>query len=357
MTTEVPDLRRAVRRELVENHRSTDEATIRKIVHTIDPLVDPVTSASTVAAVTDDIRGLGPLQRYLDDEAVSDVLVVGGRGTWIERDGALVETDLQLSEQELSLIVERIVAPLGKHVDRSSPTVDARLPDGTRVHVAVPPIAVDGTLLSIRRFKVKAVPLSSFCTPDVEAVLVDAVGKRRNLLVVGGTGAGKTTLLNSLASHIAPSDRIVTVEDTAELRLPLRHVARMEARVANSEGIGEVTIRDLVKNALRMRPDRVIVGEVRAAEALDMLQAMNTGHSGCMATCHANGVVAAIRRLETLVLFANSGLPLTAVRQQIMSAIDMIVYVERVGTSRRITQYAVITGEGNVQLTNCEVGA
>jgi pilus assembly protein CpaF len=270
---------------------------------------------------------------------------------WIERDGRLECTELQLDRATIEHLVERVVGPLGLRIDRSSPLVDARLPDGSRVNAVVPPLAIDGPYLTIRRFAVRAIELADACTPPIAELLRDAVRARRNVVISGGTGAGKTTLLNAMAAHIPSSERVVTVEDAAELRLPGVHVLRLEARPANAEGAGEVSVRDLVRNALRMRPDRIVVGEVRGAEALDMLQAMNTGHDGSLSTCHANSPADALRRIETMVLTGNVALPLAAVRDQLASAIDLVVQVARDATgARRVVSVAeVIAGRDRVR--------
>jgi pilus assembly protein CpaF len=293
------------------------------------------------------VSGLGPLQPLLDDPEVTDILVNGpGRSVWVERSGALEEVDCQLDEQQIGHAIEKAVAPLGLRVDRSSPLVDARLPDGSRVNAVVPPLAVDGPCLTIRRFSARAVPLESFAPASVVALLVWAVQARLGIVVSGGTGAGKTTLLNALAAHIPASERVVTIEDTAELRLP-GHVVRLEARPANADGVGEVGMRALVRNALRMRPDRIVVGEVRGPEALDMLQAMNTGHEGSLSTCHANTPSDALRRLETMILMGGVALPLPAVRSQIESAIDLVVQVgRRPGGQRCVVAVAEVVEHG-----------
>jgi pilus assembly protein CpaF len=313
-------------------------------VHEEAPLLSSVDEARAVAAVRADVEGLGPLQPLLDDRLVSDVLVNGdGRPVWIERAGRLMETGIVLAAADVERLIERIVAPLGLRADRAAPLVDARLPDGSRVHAVVPPLAVDGPCLTIRRFSARAEPLASFGASAVVRLLSDAVAGGANVVVAGGTGAGKTTLLNALAAAIPPGERIITVEDAAELRLPQPHVVRLESRPANAEGAGRVTVRDLVRNALRMRPDRILVGECRGGEALDMLQAMNTGHEGSMTTCHANGCEDALRRLETMVLLAESGLPLGAVREQLASAVDLVVQVARAdGGRRRIVEVAEV---------------
>jgi pilus assembly protein CpaF len=279
--------------------------------------------------------GLGVLESLLADGDVSDVMVNGPGPVWVERRGALEELPIRLDRVTIDLLVERIVGPLGLRVDRSSPLVDARLPDGSRVNIVVPPLAVDGPCITIRRFATRALSLADFCPPDVATLLAASVVARANILGSGGTGAGKTTLLNALAGHIPSGERLVTIEDTAELRLAQDHVVRLEARPANAEGAGAVSIRDLVRNALRMRPDRIVVGECRGGEALDMVQAMNTGHTGSLSTCHANGTVDALHRLETMVLLAGVPLPLAAVRDHVHAALDLVVQVARHGDGRR----------------------
>ncbi|MBW3557418.1 MAG: CpaF family protein [Actinobacteria bacterium] len=302
---------------------------IAALVREEAPLLTPAAEAEMVAEVLAAVQGLGPLEPLVADPSVSDVLVNGGGEVWVEREGRLERTALVLRAREVEGLIERIVAPLGLRADRSSPLVDARLPDGSRVHAVVPPLAVDGPCLTIRRFAARPLPLSAFATEAVAALLATAVRCRASIVVSGGTGAGKTTLLNALAASVPPGERIVTVEDAAELRLPQEHVVRLESRPANAEGVGRVTVRELVRNALRMRPDRIIVGECRGPEALDMLQAMNTGHEGSLTTCHANGPDDALRRLETMVLMAEVGLPLDAVREQLSSAVDLVVQVAR----------------------------
>ena len=287
---------------------------------------------------------LGPLQHLLADARVSEVMVNGSGIVWVERDGALVVTESRLTALEVEVLIERVLGPLGRRVDRSSPFADGRLADGSRVHVVVPPVAVDGPHVTIRRFRPIAVTLDDFADAPVAEVLRHAVEQRRNLIVSGATSAGKTTLLNALAALINPAERIITIEDAAELRLPIPHVVRLEVRPCNAEGAGSIDQRELVRNALRMRPDRLIVGEVRGGEAFDMVQAMNTGHDGSMSTCHANGVADALRRLETMVLVAATGLPIEAVRQQIGSSIDLVIHVARGrGGRRRVVDVAEIT--------------
>ncbi len=313
----------------------TDPDAVAALVRQEAPLLPEAGVADAVSVVLAAVEGLGPLQPLLADPAVSDVLVNGGGAVWVERSGRLERTTLRLAPAEVERLIERIVAPLGLRADRASPLVDARLPDGSRVHAVVPPLAVDGPCLTIRRFSTAALPLGAFAPGEVVDLLRAAVRTGANVVVAGGTGAGKTTLLNAMAAEIPPGERIVTVEDAAELRLPQEHVIRLESRPANTEGVGRVTVRELVRNALRMRPDRIVVGECRGAEALDMLQAMNTGHDGSMTTCHANTCEDALRRLETMVLLADVGLPLGAVRDQLASAVDLVVHVTRTGDGGR----------------------
>ncbi|MEO7555134.1 MAG: ATPase, T2SS/T4P/T4SS family [Acidimicrobiales bacterium] len=282
--------------------------------------------------------GMGPLDALLSDPEVSEVMVNGPGPVWVERAGALVESDVVIDAATAAHVLERIVAPLGLRADRTSPLVDARLPDGSRVNAVVAPIALDGPCLTVRRFGARAVTLAELCPPGVAELLAWAVAARSNIIVSGGTGGGKTTLLNALAACIPDGERIVTIEDAAELRLAARHVVRLEARPANADGLGAVTLRALVRNALRMRPDRIVVGEARGPEALDVLQAMNTGHEGSLSTCHANSPVDALRRLESMVLMGDVALPLAAVRDQLAASVDLVVQTERLpGGARRVS--------------------
>jgi len=311
------------------------EQRVSALVRVEAPLLTDDAHVAAVAAVVADIAGLGALDPLLADDRVTEVMVNGPGPVWVERAGQLERTDVVLSASAIEHVIEKVVAPLGLRVDRSSPLVDARLPDGSRVNAIVPPLSVDGPCVTIRRFGARAVPLDAFCPPGVAAFLAWAVGARLNILVSGGTGAGKTTLLNALAAFIPDEERVITVEDAVELRLPGPHVVRLEARPPNAEGAGEVRLRDLIRNALRMRPDRIVVGEVRGPEALDMLQAMNTGHEGSLSTCHANSPPDALRRLETMVLMGDVALPLAAVRDQLRAALDLVVQVARRGGGRR----------------------
>jgi pilus assembly protein CpaF len=330
---------------------AVDASAVGSVVAEEGPLLGESERRRLVDELLADLIGLGPLEPLLADPAVTDVMVNGGGPVWIERRGRLERTAVVVDAATALHLIEKIVGPLGLRVDRSSPLVDARLPDGSRVNVVVPPLAIDGPCLTIRRFGARPIPLARFCGAAVAGLLRDAVRARRNIVVCGGTGSGKTTLLNALAGEIPVGDRIVTVEDAAELRLAQDHVVRLEARPANTEGAGEVRIRDLVRNALRMRPDRIVVGECRGAEALDMLQAMNTGHEGSLSTCHANSPDDALRRLETMVLMSDVDLPLRAVREQLTSALDILVMVSRTAAARRITEVAEVlpaddVGEG-----------
>ncbi len=326
---------------------AAQRALLRALARDRDPLLPGASVDSVVERVRARVDGLGPLEPLLADASVDEVMLNGGGEVWVERHGRLECTSVVVDERTALALIERIVAPLGLRVDRSSPLVDARLPDGSRVNAVVRPLAVDGPCLTIRRFGARAVGLAEVAHPGTAALLAWAITARANVVVCGGAGAGKTTLLNALAAEIPDHDRVVTVEDAAELRLPGRHVVRLEARPAGAEGNGEVRIRDLVRNALRMRPDRIVVGEVRAGEALDMLQAMNTGHEGSLSTCHANSPADALRRLETLVLMGDVALPLAAVREQVRSALDLVVQISRrPDGSRRVTAVAEVEASG-----------
>ncbi len=307
-------------------------------------------------SLINEILGYGPLQPLLEDPEISEIMVNGPYQVYVERHGKVELIGVRFrDEQHLMRIIEKILLPLGKRVDERVPMVDARLPDGSRVNVVIPPVSLNGPCVTIRKFSRDPLTMSDIIsfgtlTPEAAQFLQAAVQAKLNSLITGGTGAGKTTLLNILAAFIPNDERIITIEDTAELQLRQDHVVRLEARPPNIEGIGEVTIRDLVRNALRMRPDRIIVGECRGGEALDMLQAMNTGHEGSMTTIHANNPREALSRLETMVLMAGMDLPVRAIREQIAGAIDIIVHMARLrdGT-RKIMQISEITGmEGDV---------
>jgi pilus assembly protein CpaF len=306
--------------------------------------------------ILNEITGYGPLQALLDDPDISEIMVNGPKKVYIEKKGRLEKTNVVFDDNPHILkIIDRIVSPLGRHIDADSPTVDARLPDGSRVNAVVPPCAVDGVSLTIRKFRKEKYSIAQLIefntlTQGMADFLRACVLGRLNIIISGGTGSGKTTFLNVLSGFIPEEERIVTIEDAAELRLQQDHVVRLETKVADVEGHGIVTVRDLVRNSLRMRPDRIVVGEVRGGEALDMLQAMNTGHDGSLTTIHANSSRDALSRLETLVLMAGMDLPIKIVRQQISSAVDLIVQIARLrdGT-RKITAITEVAGmEGDV---------
>src|SRR6187402_313517 len=293
--------------------------------------------------IADDILGYGPLERLLADDSISEIMVNGPGEIWIERQGRLYETTVRFNDDShLRRIINKMVAQVGRRIDESSPMVDARLPDGSRVNAIIPPLSLSGPLLTIRKFSRKRLGLQDMInigSMSEEAVdfLRRCIQAQLNVLISGGTGSGKTTLLNALSSAIPDNERIVTIEDAAELQLNQRHVLRLEARPPNIEGEGAIPIRDLVRNSLRMRPDRIIVGECRGPEALDMLQAMNTGHDGSLSTVHANAPRDALARVETMVLMAGYDLPVRAIRQQVASALDLIVHLERLQDgSRRV---------------------
>jgi pilus assembly protein CpaF len=315
--------------------RAADPRDVAEEVRRCDPLLSAGEVHAVAAAVTARATGLGAVEALLADPHVTEIMVNGEGPVWVERGGTLSCTEVGLTRLEVDLLVERIVGPLGLRADRSSPVADARLPDGSRVNIVVPPLAVDGPCVTIRRFGARQIPLGALCPPGVAELLAWSVRARVNVMVSGGTGAGKTTVLNALGALLPDTERIVTVEDTAELRIPARHVVRLEARPATADGLAAVPIRQLVRNALRMRPDRILVGEVRGPEALDMLWAMNTGHEGSLSTCHANAPEDALRRLEVMVLTADVDLPLAAVRDQLTSALDLVVQVARHDDGRR----------------------
>ena len=291
--------------------------------------------------ISDDVFGYGPLEQLIGDPTISEIMVNGHGQIWIERDGLITETELQFSDNaQLRRIINKMVGQVGRRIDESSPMVDARLPDGSRVNAIIAPLSLSGPLLTIRRFAADRFDLAELIKIGTLSqrstdFLTWCIQAELNILVSGGTGTGKTTMLNALSASVPERDRIVTIEDAAELQLKQRHVLRLESRPKNIEGEGEVTIRDLVRNALRMRPDRIIVGEVRGAEALDMLQAMNTGHEGSLSTIHANSPRDALSRLETMVLMAGYDLPLRAIRHNIASALDLILQIERLDDGTR----------------------
>jgi pilus assembly protein CpaF len=311
-----------------------------------------------VEQIVYEIIGLGPIEPLFRDPTISDILVNGAHEIYIERYGKLVRVPASFrNDAHLLSVIDRIVSKVGRRVDESSPMVDARLPDGSRVNAIIPPLALDGPVLSIRRFEadlaVQQLIQNGTLTEGMIRLLAGCVHARLNIVISGGTGSGKTTLLNALSSFVPADERIITIEDAAELRLNQEHVVRLETRPPNAEGRGEVISRDLVKNALRMRPDRIIVGEVRSAEALDMLQAMNTGHEGSLTTIHANTPRDALARLETMILMAGTALPTRAMREQISSAVDVLIQIARLADgSRRVMSITEVTGmEGDVVTT------
>jgi len=344
-----------LRRELRERPAAGDlraaaERAAWDLVRADRLLLDPADAARLVAGVVDDTIGMGPLDPLLRDRRVTEVIANGPSHVYTERGGLLVrETATFRDEEHLRQVIDRVVSSVGRRIDESSPMVDARLPDGSRVNAVLPPLALDGPLLTIRKFSrsplgVDDLLASGSLTAAQADMLERCVRGRLNIVVSGGTGTGKTTLLNALAGVIDPSERIVTVEDAAELRLPQPHVARLESRPPNVEGRGEVTLRALVRNVLRMRPDRIIVGEVRGGEALDMLQAMNTGHDGSLTTVHASSPADAVRRIETMALMAGLDLPHVAVREQVAAAVDVIVHLVRDGDGGRRVRF--VDGRG-----------
>ncbi len=323
--------------------RHADVARAAAVLAAEEAPLDPRAAARAV----DELVGLGPLEPLLADPLVTDVLVNRPDEIWVERAGELMRTKVAFSGADAVVAaVERVIAPLGLRIDRAAPAVDARLPDGSRLHAVIPPAAVDGPVVAVRRFRATMGSLSDLVAAggidDAGAMLLAAaVRERRNLLVCGGTGSGKTTLLNVLSAEIPSSERVVTIEDSAELRL-WGHVVRLEARPPNAEGAGEITLRTLVRHALRMRPDRIVVGEVRGPEALDLIQAMSTGHAGSMGTVHANGPDEALWRLETLALSGEARVSERAVRRMLRGAIDMVVHLERRQGRRRVVEVVAV---------------
>jgi pilus assembly protein CpaF len=322
----------------------------------LDTPLSPGERSDLERQIADDILGYGPLEPFLQDPTVTEVMVNGADQVYVERLGRIEETDVTfLDDAHLLRIIDRIVSQVGRRIDESSPMVDARLSDGSRVNAIIPPLALKGPSLTIRKFARNALTVEDLVrlgtlSEQAAEVLADCVRGKLNILISGGTGTGKTTLLNAVSAFVPASERVVTVEDAAELQLLQRHVVSLESRPPNVEGEGEIRIRDLVRNALRMRPDRIIVGEVRGAETLDMLQAMNTGHDGSLTTVHANSARDALHRLEMLVLMAGVELPIKAIREQIAGGFDLLVHISRlVDGSRRVTQITEIAGmEGDV---------
>lgn len=313
--------------------------------------VSSLARSEYVVSMIHELVGLGPLQVLMDDDTITDIMINGHQQVYVERFGLVQQADVHfLDEKQLADIAKRIASRVGRRVDESSPTCDARLEDGSRVNIVLPPIAIDGTAISIRKFRHKSIGFDDLIefgalSPEMAKLLQLAARCRLNILVAGGTGSGKTTLLNALSQYISQGERVVTIEDTAELRLLQPHVVRMETRTAGIEGTGEVNSRDLMINSLRMRPDRIIVGECRGAEAFEMLQAMNTGHDGSMSTLHANSPRDALARVESMVMMATNNLPLEAIRRSLVSAVDLIVQVNRLHDgSRKVMSITEVLG-------------
>jgi pilus assembly protein CpaF len=359
------ELASELRRRLIERRRAQAASgdglgplpeAVSELVDSDAAVLEPATRARLCELILREAVGLGPLEELLADPAVEEVMVNGHERVYVERGGRIERTEVHFpSESALRDAIERILTPLGRRVDELSPMVDARLGDGSRVHVVIPPLAVDGPTLSIRRFAAarpgprELVELGTL-TQELHDQLAAAIGARRSILVSGGTGSGKTTLLNALSAFIDSEERVITIEDAAELRLRQPHVVRLESRPANVEGRGLVTIRELLRGALRMRPDRIVIGEVRGGEALDLLMALNTGHEGALSTVHANSPEDALRRVETLALMAGVGLPHEAIREQLGRGLDLVVHLARLSDgSRRVVEVAeVVRTAGSV---------
>jgi pilus assembly protein CpaF len=337
-----------------------NEDKLREFVNRHAALLSEYERDETLRLLAAEFMGYGAIDSLINDESVTEIMVNGPECIWVEVSGTLRRAQINLSEAALRAIIERIVLPLGLRIDNASPVVDARLPNGSRVHAILPPLAIDGPYLTIRKFGAKNLPLNAFCSNEVATFIDHLIRSRYNILISGATSTGKTTFLNAAAQSIPHAQRIITVEDAAELRLAHPHVVRLEARRANAEGLGEFTIRDLVRNALRMRPDRIIVGEFRGAEAFDMLQAMNTGHDGSLSTCHANSSTDALRRVETMSLIAGSDLPLYGLREQILSSVDLVIQLRRDASGHRevreIAEVIDVSEQGWVtnQVASCE---
>jgi pilus assembly protein CpaF len=337
---------------------------VRELVDEEAALLAPHTRAELSARIVRDTVGLGPLEELLADPTVEEVMVNGHDSVYVERRGRVEAVDVRFSdEEELRDAIERILAPLGRRIDELNPMVDARLADGSRVNVVIPPLAVDGPAVSIRRFGTHRPGPAELVergtlSESQRDMLAEAVGARRSVVISGGTGSGKTTLLNALSSFIGRGERVVTIEDAAELRLQQPHVVRLESRPASVEGMGEVTVRDLLRNALRMRPDRIVIGEVRGAEALDLLSALNTGHDGALSTVHANTAADALARLETLALMAGIGLPHEAIAEQVQRGVDLVVHLERRRDgSRAVSEIAEVVRVAGSTAARALVGA
>jgi pilus assembly protein CpaF len=338
------DLVAHVHERLLDEGRGDLTAAAERHVRALAPLLADDERMQVVAAALAQATGLGPLEPLLADHAVTEIMVNAGTEVWVERAGRL-ERRPPLAEGLVEVLIERVLAPLGLRVDRTSPLVDARLADGSRVHAVIPPVAVDGPCLAVRRFSAGGVPLDAFAPPAVVALLSELARARANVVVSGATSSGKTTLLNALLGEVPSTERIITIEDAAELRLRTPHVVRLEARPPSVEGLGEVTVRTLVRAALRLRPDRLVVGEVRGAEALDMVLALNTGHDGSFTTCHGNGPEDTLRRIEAMVLMGAPAWPPSIAEDHVRRSIDVVVHVIRgLDGARRIAEILEVGG-------------
>jgi pilus assembly protein CpaF len=348
-----------VRRLPEQNRRGELRLVVGHTLSAEEPQLQPHIRETIITEVLDELVGLGPIDKLLRDPGTSDILVNGPSDVWVERGGTLEPTPVRFRNDEHVLqIIDRIVSRIGRRIDDTCPMVDARLPDGSRLNAVIPPLSLRGPALSIRRFSSTPLTVEKLLeykalTPEMTKLMEAAVKGKLNVIVSGGTGSGKTTLLNALSAHIPDNERVITIEDAAELRLQQRHVLPLETRPPNVDGKGAVTMRDLVRNALRMRPDRIIIGECRGAEALDMLQAMNSGHEGSLTTLHANSPRDALTRLETMLLMAGFEVPIKALRRQIQSAVNLIIQAERLtGGPRRVTSMTEVVGmEGDVIVT------
>jgi pilus assembly protein CpaF len=343
----ITGLAREVHRHLVEVavDDAGDLATeAERHLRTLAPLLPRDDREQVLGAALAHAQGLGPLEPLLADPTVTEILVNAGTEVWVERAGRL-ERAAELADGAAEVLIERIIGPLGLRVDRLRPTVDARLADGSRFHAVIPPVAIDGACLAIRRFAPRSLPLSSFAAPPVARLLRELVEARANLVVSGATSSGKTTLLNALLGAVPPGERLLTIEDAAELRLDTPHVVRLEARPPTVEGTGEVTVRDLVRAALRLRPDRLVVGEVRGAEALDMVLALNTGHDGSLTTCHGNGPLEVLKRIEAMVLMGAPSWPPATAEEHVRRSIDVVIHLGRGRDGRRVVEDVVEVAE------------
>ncbi|WP_159654478.1 CpaF family protein [Vibrio atypicus] len=354
----------AVRRQIFEALDSeavtvlSKEQLSKQLADAVDLLIDrqgwsvpSIVKADYVQSLVNEIHGLGPMQSLMEDESISDIMINGCDNVFVERNGLVEKSEVTfIDEEQLIQIAKRIAARVGRRVDDSSPTCDARLPDGSRVNIVIPPIAIDGTSISIRKFKKNSLSFDSLVefgamSPEMAKLLMIAARCRLNILISGGTGSGKTTMLNALSQFISEKERIVSIEDAAELKLQQPHVVRLETRTSGIEGTGAIDQRDLVINSLRMRPDRIIVGECRGGEAFEMLQAMNTGHDGSMSTLHANTPRDALSRVEAMVMMATNNLPLEAIRRNIVSAVDLVIQISRLHDgSRKVMSVSEVVG-------------